>query len=138
MLHDECAHFLITHYIHRGKIVVMGIVWPWRQHPPSISAGRWSGPSWLALLERDRSSAAGKESRHAGAYSAGSAGATEFEALFLRYDRQITGYLWRMTGDDQIASSLAQETFLRAWQHFDAVSRYDQPLSWLFRVATNL
>jgi len=114
------------------------MAWPWRQRSQPISSGKWIGARLFALLERDRPSAAGKESHHAGAYSAGRTSATEFEAFFLRYDRQITGYLWRMTGDDQIASELAQETFLRAWQHFDAISRYDQPLSWLFRVATNL
>ena len=62
----------------------------------------------------------------------------EFEAFFCAIDHQITSYLWRMTGDEQVASELAQETFLRAWQHFDAVSHYEQPLAWLFRVATNL
>ena len=36
----------------------------------------------------------------------------EFEAFFVRYERQITSYLWRLTGDEQIASELAQETFL--------------------------
>jgi RNA polymerase sigma-70 factor, ECF subfamily len=119
-------------------MVVMGMVWPWRQQSKPIFSGGWPGSRWLALLERDRPSAAGREPHHAGAYSAGKAGNSEFEAFFLRYDRQITGYLWRMTGDDQTASELAQETFLRAWQHFDMVSHYDQPLSWLFRVATNL
>ena len=64
--------------------------------------------------------------------------AAQFEAFFLRYDRQITSYLWRMIGDEQLASELAQETFLRAWQHFAAISNYEQPLNWLFRVATNL
>jgi RNA polymerase sigma-70 factor, ECF subfamily len=37
-----------------------------------------------------------------------------------------------------VASDLAQETFLRAWQHFETVATYDDPLGWLFRVATNL
>ncbi len=116
----------------------MGMAWPWRQHPQPISSGRWPAFRWLALLERDRPATAGGESHRAGAYSAGNAGTAEFEAFFLRYDRQITSYLWRMTGDEQIASELAQETFLRAWQHFDTISHYDKPLSWLFQVATNL
>ena len=44
----------------------------------------------------------------------------------------------RVTGDEQTSHDIAQETFLRAWQRFEQVSRYDQPRAWLFRVATNL
>ncbi len=54
------------------------------------------------------------------------------------YERQILNYLWRMTGDEQTAYDLTQEVFLRAWQHYATVSRYEQPRAWLFRVATNL
>jgi len=66
------------------------------------------------------------------------AGVDAFEAFFWRYERDILGYLWRLTGDEQAAHDLSQETFLRAWQHFDTIQRYDQPRAWLFRVASNL
>ncbi len=116
----------------------MAITWSWKQHLRQLSAREKLPVPWLVLLKRDHPSAAGREGHHAGANSVGGSSATEFEAFFLRFDRQITSYLWRMTGDEQVASELAQETFLRAWQHFDAVSHYEQPLAWLFRVATNL
>jgi RNA polymerase sigma-70 factor (ECF subfamily) len=61
-----------------------------------------------------------------------------FEAFFRRHEREIFGYLWRMTGDEQAAYDLSQETFVRAWQHFDRIASYDRPGAWLFRVATNL
>lgn len=61
-----------------------------------------------------------------------------FEAFFHRYEREIFGYLWRVTGEEQVAYDLCQECFVRAWQHFDKVSTYEQPRAWLFRVATNL
>jgi RNA polymerase sigma-70 factor, ECF subfamily len=61
-----------------------------------------------------------------------------FEAFFWRFERQIIGYLCRMTGDEQSALDLSQETFLRAWQHFDTLTTPAQSHSWLFRVATNL
>lgn len=64
--------------------------------------------------------------------------ADAFEAFFWRHERDILGYLWRLTGDEQMAHDLSQEAFLRAWQHFDALQRYDQPRAWLFRVASNL
>lgn len=61
-----------------------------------------------------------------------------FEAFFRLHEREIFGYLWRVTGDEQASYDLAQETFVRAWQRFEQVRRYEQPRSWLFRVATNL
>jgi RNA polymerase sigma-70 factor, ECF subfamily len=62
----------------------------------------------------------------------------DFEAFFNRYEPEIAGYLWRMTGDEQGACDLCQETFLRAWQHFDTICTYEKPGAWLIKVATNL
>jgi RNA polymerase sigma-70 factor (ECF subfamily) len=61
-----------------------------------------------------------------------------FKDFFMRYRPDIYGYLWRIIGEEQAAQDLCQETFLRAWQHFDKVSGYERPVAWLFRVATNL
>jgi RNA polymerase sigma-70 factor (ECF subfamily) len=61
-----------------------------------------------------------------------------FEAFFRQHERDIFGYLWRLTGDEQAAYDLSQETFVRAWQHFDRIATYERPGGWLFRVATNL
>ena len=60
-----------------------------------------------------------------------------FETFFRHYEQDIFGYLWRMTGEEQAAYDLSQETFLRAWQRFERIRGYDQPGAWLFRVATN-
>jgi RNA polymerase sigma-70 factor (ECF subfamily) len=62
----------------------------------------------------------------------------DFEAFFRAHERAIFSYLYRMTGDEQAAYDLSQETFVRAWQRYDRLSGYEQPLAWLFRVATNL
>jgi RNA polymerase sigma-70 factor (ECF subfamily) len=67
-----------------------------------------------------------------------SASQQRFEAFFRRHEREVFGYLWRLTGDEQAAYDLCQETFLRAWQRFATISAYEQPGAWLFRVATNL
>ncbi len=61
-----------------------------------------------------------------------------FEALFRRYEEAISGYLWRLTGNEEVAYDLCQETFLQAWQHFDALNAHPYPNRWLFRVATRL
>jgi RNA polymerase sigma-70 factor, ECF subfamily len=63
---------------------------------------------------------------------------TDFEAFFRHHQQDIFGYLWRLTGEEQTAYDLSQETFIRAWQHFTDLRRYDHPAGWLFRVATNL
>lgn len=78
---------------------------------------------------------------HSSTYALSSSGDTvnrDFEAFFLAHEREITSYLWRMTGDEQTASDLSQESFLRAWQQFDRIREYERPGGWLFRVATNL
>lgn len=62
----------------------------------------------------------------------------ECEDFVRQHERAILNYLWRMTGEQETARDLAQEVFLRAWQHFDTIRAYDQPRGWLFRVATNL
>lgn len=60
------------------------------------------------------------------------------ERFIREHERVILNYLWRMTGDEDTAYDLAQEVFLRAWQRFEVICSYEQPVSWLFRVATNL
>jgi RNA polymerase sigma-70 factor (ECF subfamily) len=64
--------------------------------------------------------------------------AGDFRAFYEQHQRDIFGYLWRMTGDEQAAHDLTQETFLRAWHHFDQIRAYEQPRAWLFRIATHL
>lgn len=115
----------------------MSLAWPWQPQPRPHHLGSWLVGRWLALLRPQHPTPI------EGASPASHAASTvdqraAFEAFFLRYGRPVTGYLWRMTGDEQLASELAQETFLRAWEHFESISRYEQPLSWLFRVGTNL
>lgn len=61
-----------------------------------------------------------------------------FEAFFWRFEGKVFGYLWRMVGDEQSARDLTQETFLRAWQHFQELAPDRNPAAWLFRVAANL
>jgi RNA polymerase sigma-70 factor (ECF subfamily) len=61
-----------------------------------------------------------------------------FAAFFWQHERRIFGYLWRMTGDEQSAHDLAQETFLRAWRHFAELRDAAHAGPWLVRVASNL
>ncbi|SEB49114.1 RNA polymerase sigma-70 factor, ECF subfamily [Nocardioides exalbidus] len=43
-----------------------------------------------------------------------------------------------LTGDRGVAEEIAQEAYVRAWQHWSRVARYDQPAAWVRQVATRL
>jgi RNA polymerase sigma-70 factor, ECF subfamily len=95
---------------------------------------------WRLAFARsvDRDLFASKGGRTPSTSSPGHNTAPIFEVFFWQFERQIIGYLCRMTDDEQTAFDLSQETFLRAWQHFDELLSPAQSRSWLFRVATNL
>jgi RNA polymerase sigma-70 factor (ECF subfamily) len=61
-----------------------------------------------------------------------------FEEFFRARHHAVFAYLWRMTGEEEAANDLCQETFLRAWRQFDRIRAYERPEAWLLRVATNL
>ncbi len=102
-----------------------------------LSARRLSIPLWRILLFAAEARAHDEEGVAARAEGM-QAAQQDFEAFFAHHEGEVVGYLWRMTGDEQSARDLTQETFLRAWQRFEQVRKYDQPKAWLFRVATHL
>lgn len=53
---------------------------------------------------------------------------------YARLCNQLFAYL----GDREEAQDVVQEAYLRAWQQWRTVSRYDDPLAWVRRVAWNL
>src|SRR5215218_5139289 len=60
-----------------------------------------------------------------------------FGVLFDRYQTPIVNYLYRVVGDWELATDLAQDSFLKAYQ---ALGRTDPDLQiapWLYRIATN-
>ncbi|MET7423874.1 sigma-70 family RNA polymerase sigma factor [Dactylosporangium sp. NPDC005555] len=52
--------------------------------------------------------------------------------------RQIAAQLSVYLGDLDEARDLTQEAFTRAWQRWDRISRYEEPATWIRRVAWNL
>ncbi|NUR26922.1 MAG: SigE family RNA polymerase sigma factor [Catenulispora sp.] len=55
-------------------------------------------------------------------------------ASYPRLAQQLSAYL----GDGAEAEDVAQEAYLRLWQRWDRVSAYDDPVSWVRRVAWNI
>ncbi len=66
------------------------------------------------------------------------AGDTEaFAGIIRQYQAAIVAYLYRLTGDGELARDLAQDTFLQAYQSL-AGTTTELPLkTWLYRIATN-
>jgi RNA polymerase sigma-70 factor, ECF subfamily len=113
---------------------------------PSLSRLAWLRLTWLRLTAPWRLALAAGDEQPAHAHdgdnppdaAAQQALVREFERFFREHEPRVSGYLYRMLGDAQSASDLSQETFVRAWQRFAVISRYERPGAWLLRVATNL
>lgn len=108
----------------------MVVISPWQ--PVQSAPPRWTGRILnilLLALKRDTPTPAPAPTQAAsGAYNT-------FEEFIAGSEADIFGYLWRLTGDEQTAYDLCQETLLRAWQQFGKIRHYEQPGAWLFRVA---
>jgi RNA polymerase sigma-70 factor (ECF subfamily) len=64
--------------------------------------------------------------------------AATFEELYAAAFGELTLQLYAYFGDRQEAQDVVQEAFCRALARWSRVSRYDDPLAWVRRVAWNL
>lgn len=55
-----------------------------------------------------------------------------------RWQGRLMSYLFRLTGTETVAIDLAQETFVRVYQHRERYRATGAFSSWLFAIATNL
>ena len=62
----------------------------------------------------------------------------EFIALYDARFSDLSAQLYAYTADSTEAQDLVQEAFLRAWQRWDKIGTYDDPIAWVRRVAWNL
>jgi RNA polymerase sigma-70 factor (ECF subfamily) len=62
----------------------------------------------------------------------------EFEHLYAQYSRTVYRRALRLLGDKEAASDATQEVFERVIEAGDTVPFEPTPISWLYRVTTNL
>jgi len=55
-----------------------------------------------------------------------------------RWQRRVTSFLLRLTGNESVAIDLAQETFVRVYQSRDRYQPRGEFSTWLFAIAANL
>lgn len=65
-------------------------------------------------------------------------GPPTFESFYAAHFQRLSLQLFAYTGDFGQAQDVVQEAFCRALPRWEKVSRYDDPLAWLRKVAWNL
>lgn len=61
-----------------------------------------------------------------------------FEEILSIFEKPIFNHLIRLTGDQDNASDLLQETFIRLYNNRTKIDTEDNFKNWLYRVATNI
>jgi RNA polymerase sigma-70 factor (ECF subfamily) len=67
-----------------------------------------------------------------------SAALDDFDELYATHFHGLTVQLYAYFGDRQEAQDVVQEAFCRAYARWKELSRYDDPVAWVRRVAWNL
>lgn len=62
----------------------------------------------------------------------------EFATLYQARFGDLSAQLYAYLGDSSEAQDVVQEAFVRAWQRWDKIGEYDDPVAWVRRVAWNL
>ncbi|MDG2114171.1 MAG: sigma factor, partial [Actinomycetota bacterium] len=61
----------------------------------------------------------------------------EFENLFLEAYEGLVRSLTAVTSDAELAADCVQEAFIKAHARWGRIRRYDNPVTWIRRVAIN-
>lgn len=88
-----------------------------------------------ASLMSSRATEADADIDLVGRYLAGDM--TAFDEIMLRYERQIYRLCYRFAGNPEDARDLAQDVFVKAFEHLANFRRESSLKTWLYRIATN-
>ena len=61
-----------------------------------------------------------------------------YRELLGRYERPVFSLVYRMVRDRELAEDLAQETFVKVFNHLDSYNPKFKFSSWIFKIANNL
>jgi RNA polymerase sigma-70 factor (ECF subfamily) len=112
-----------------GGAVPIGV-----DYPPAGSSRTTTGRMGPAA-SRDDAAAAKRVSIRDGVRVQSEA---EFIALYESRFSELAAQIYAYTSDSSEAQDIVQEAFLRAWQRWDTIGDYDEPIAWVRRVAWNL
>ena len=62
----------------------------------------------------------------------------QFEEIVYQHQRDIVNFHYRLVGNRFEAEDLAQETFIKAYKHFESLKDQAKLRSWLFSIARNV
>src|SRR2546423_14690557 len=62
---------------------------------------------------------------------------TAFDELMIRYERQIYRVCYRFVDNREDAMDLAQDVFIKAFEHLGTFRRESSLKTWLYRIAVN-
>jgi RNA polymerase sigma-70 factor (ECF subfamily) len=60
-----------------------------------------------------------------------------FEAAYERYGGRVLNLAWRMTGNEEVARDLAQEVWLKVYQHLGEFEARSDVFTWIHRITVN-
>jgi len=60
-----------------------------------------------------------------------------FEQVYEGYFKRIYRFIFRLTGQEEEAKDLAQETFIKLNNHFSSFLNHGNPRAWVYKVAAN-
>ncbi|HEU4365477.1 MAG TPA: RNA polymerase sigma factor [Candidatus Krumholzibacteria bacterium] len=78
-----------------------------------------------------------RESRPARAGEAAGANPGLFEAVYERHGAQVLNLVYRMTGNEEVARDLAQDIWIKVFEHFDTFESRSEVFTWIHRIAVN-
>jgi RNA polymerase sigma-70 factor (ECF subfamily) len=61
-----------------------------------------------------------------------------FTQLIRKYETTVLGVAFSMTGDSELASEIAQQSFIRAWQRLKDLKQANRFAAWVCQIARNI
>jgi RNA polymerase sigma-70 factor, ECF subfamily len=64
-------------------------------------------------------------------------GVASFEAMYARYGERVLNLTYRMTGNEESARDLAQDVWIKIFEHMDTFEERSDVFTWIYRITVN-